>query len=356
MMLIVFLLLLSITILLICIFLRLGVPEHTQETAAKAEVVTTRYLIFDKGVEDMAGQSVSPFKIKTIACDLVTYKMYEAHLVDQYFFPNTFDRWVVDIADHGFEEKPTSTYLIVELIGSGAFAHWVFEVAIYLPLFLLLKKEIPLLKLAFPVTQYTPRRTYKTLFCSFFGIASTDVVYELPPTPKQCIFVSPIAALNNKDYVTMFNLQISHFFREIQHRSSTAELCYDFVILPRQTKENFGDKHSTLTQIIDFLKNHNKKIFVLNTDEITDLKEQIYALSRTKHVIVTDGSAFLVNGLLCREKVISVVTGIVTPVQCELYPKMKCIRDHITEHNANEYRYFENESDWIFTFLLQTNA
>ena len=62
------------------------------------------------------------------------------------------------------------------------FGHWVFEVAVFLPLFHILKSKYPTLKLL----SFNPKR-YNDIFYKGFGIIDEDIVSCLP-TENTVIF------------------------------------------------------------------------------------------------------------------------------------------------------------------------
>ncbi len=323
-------------------------PDHDLLDEWHQNENTSRWLIMDSGVVGPLDrkESKSPFN-HTLVDNL--YEIYQVNSVDQYFFPEKYDRWMVDVCKD--EIEPTEPcFLIVELFQAAAFAHWVYESAIYLPLFLRLKQIHPLLKLAFPVTEQTPRRRYKDMFCNLLGISQNDLWYDpLPEGPKSCIFVAPISALNNVTVPLFYALQLNAFFSQIlQHVPITQAFEYDFVVLPRQTRENVREiSTSHLSKLIQYLQTSDKKVYVLNTDEITSLQEQIKILASAPHIVVTDGSPFLVNGMLCREKQISIVTGVITSGQARTYKKMQVVIDYMSDLAHNSYRYYDTEEAWI---------
>jgi hypothetical protein len=67
---------------------------------------------------------------------------------------------------------------------------------------------------------------------------------------------------------------------------------------------------------------------VLNTDDITDLNDQIRIIQSAKKIIVTDGSPFLVNGLFLSNCEVYVIDNFTT-TQMKIYNKLKTIIEKI---------------------------
>lgn len=124
------------------------------------------------------------------------YKVFfvnNVHSVDKsrsYENPS-FDSWEIDASIE--DVRPSNDiFLVIDTLYNEAFAHWVFESAIYLELFNSLKNVYPNIKL-----KLNAKRTFKILFCKLFNITEPDIVHELPEY-NTCIFPSPIMYLNDK--------------------------------------------------------------------------------------------------------------------------------------------------------------
>ena len=254
-----------------------------------------------------------------------TYKVYEVENVTGYKYVN-FNSWELEVNDivinNSLNENIVEYYFIADTFIDEAFLHWVVETGIYLPLFITLKKSYPTLKLVL-----RSEKVYKKLFCDFFGIK--DIVYSIEPN-NICFFPSPISALNDNNITDEFIKQ-TRIFRD--YFIPTSPLEHEFVILPRQTKENYApnDRAFCFKNLINHL---GERARILNTDEITKLEDQINIVNSGKNICVTEGSPFYVNGLFCKNKniyVVDISEGY--KHQPELYIKMKFILELHKEYN-----------------------
>lgn len=236
-----------------------------------------------------------------------------------------FNQWIVDVEPHNSVKIPI---LIIDTTSHAAFCHWVFESAIYLPFFLILKKKYPKLKLH--LTEY---KTYKTLFCDYFQIQSSDIIYELEPN-NICIFPLPVSSLNInrldrrwKNHFDYFIAQLSSLLGDMD-----GEKTISTIFLPRQTKENYkaNDRTYNTVDISEHLMGETD--YILHTDTITELKTQMELVNSSKNMIVTGGSPYLVNGLFSRNSSIIVLDNLIQ-YQMREFSKMKYVHDEICKHN-----------------------
>ena len=251
-----------------------------------------------------------------------------------------FNSWIIDTF-HESNDKSKYTYFIIDTIFNEAFGHWVFECAVYLDLFLLLKKRYPSLKL-----HLKTKRTFKLLFCSLFTINAEDIVYSLEPS-NISYFPSPISLQNNRDLPQDYIDQMRVFFlRFNQYKSKIVSPAT--LIMPRQSKENYinNGKHYNM----DKLKEYVPSAEFFHTDTVTDLREQITKVSSASRIILTDGSPFTVNGIFAHNAKIMIIDTI-TLVQSHNYPKQKHIIDTIKELNNISYEYY-NTVDDLAKYLL----
>jgi hypothetical protein len=260
------------------------------------------------------------------------YKIYEVENVLSYSNEN-YNSWKLTT------EPSVSIdhyYFVIDTLYDEAFSHWVFESAIYLPVFHKLKKLYPSLKLVLKA-----KRTFKQLFCKYFQIE--DVVYDTKPN-NICLFPSPITSLNDKNITEDYKQQVYNFAK---YFDGEAELHHEFVIMPRQSKENFiyNDRKFNFERLINCLKNRS---YILNTDEIVDLNDQIAIVKSGKNICVTEGSPFYVNGLFCNNKTIYIVDiSECCITQPKIYIKLQFILD--THKSRNKVVYI-SQTDLIESY------
>ena len=245
------------------------------------------------------------------------YKIYEVQNVSTYSYED-FKSWKIELS----LGNPDIYYFIIDTLYDDAFGHWVLESAIYLPVFNKLKELYPKIKLLL-----RSKKTYKTIFCDYFNIK--DVCYEIEPN-NTCFFPSPITAHNDNTISNEYKLQ---FYKFREFFSYDCEQKYDFVILPRQTKENFKNNDRTIN--LNMLLNQKiENSYILNTDKITKLKDQIDIIKSGNNIIVTEGAAFYINSLFCSGKTIYVVDITETYKQQAIkYVKLKFFLETYKEKN-----------------------
>lgn len=271
------------------------------------------------------------------------YKLYFVENVDSYC--------LLDFTTHKISQAPMRAqtqadvcYFVIDFDTSHeAFAHWVYESAIYLPIFGRLKevqkyKNIRIL--------LNGRKRFKTLFLNFFNIPESDVCYSIDSgSNNTCIFPSPISALNDNSLFSDRYMQIVDRFIGIFNNYVTAPVIeprYEYTVLPRQVLENFvsNDRTYNMDFVYEIIRAESKSYCILNTDGITDLADQILAVRSSPNVVVTDGSPFLVNNMFCRNQNIYVVDTL-TVGQSASYVKLRYIRDRVSVINNNSIQYIQ---------------
>jgi hypothetical protein len=248
----------------------------------------------------------------------------------------TFNNWIVncdkDLNESNESVSPISYIFVIDTLYHDAFSHWVFESAIYLPLFILLKTKYPTLKLY--LKEY---KNYKKIFCEYFKINENDIIYEIT-YPNTCLFPNPISSLNINSITEKYIYQIDNFLNLKSNKKTIQTL-----FLPRQTKENYNN-NNRYYDVSNFLQNidtsHN---FILHTDNVTDLNYQIDIVNSSKNVILMGGSSYFVNGLFCQNSNIIVLDGCMN--QINSFIKLKYIHDKICKNNNVTFCKFTNYND-----------
>jgi hypothetical protein len=250
------------------------------------------------------------------------YNIFRVNNVLKYEIEN-FNTWTVETSTIGVIST-SNYYLIIDTFFHDAFGHWVFESAIYLKLFLELKKEYPNLKL-----HLKGKKKYKVLFVEYFGINIDDIVYNLEPS-NTCIFPLPISCLNIKENNHLFREYVDDLFT---HFSFTLEKEYNILLSPRGRLENYknNDRIINTTDIENNLQTMSNTL-IMYTDELNDLKTQIDLVKKTNTVVITDGSPFMVNGMFAKNSKI-ILLGDMFKSQMEVYQKNHYIFQKIAENN-----------------------
>jgi hypothetical protein len=210
-----------------------------------------------------------------------------------------------------------------------AFGHWVFESAVFLPGIRSDGKNVML----------SERRQYKTLFCKHIGFSDDNIEYgTVPRTSTLTLMDNPVPP----EYPLLLQSFFTHF-------TSSVVPDVDFVLLPRQRKENYAvnDRPCKLTPYIDVFRASGRSYRVVNTDEITCLQTQIDLVNSGRTVIVTDGSPANVNGMFCSGKTIYVVRDGSLEVQVPQYPMLQVLHAEIRKKNNLQFI----DGSQLFTLL-----
>jgi len=245
------------------------------------------------------------------------YKYFIVNNVKNYCYDN-FNTCFINNSEE--EIKLLNYYLILDFPFSNAVFHWIAECCIYFELFHKLKQQYPSLKLVFLI-----KKEYHELICKFFNIHNSDIVYSIEPN-NCCIFPLPISMLNDPTISEDYKLYSTYILKEFNTIDYKKNI--DILVLPRQSKQNH---HMRLNNCFDIVNNIKNKV-ILNTDDVTDFYIQIKLIKQSKTIIVSDGSAFLLNGLFsCNSKII--VLGDVVISQANDHLKMKFFYDYILRNN-----------------------
>jgi hypothetical protein len=251
---------------------------------------------------------------------------------------NVMNYRLIDFNTHHIDvcetkEDPLEYYFVIDLLFHDAFAHWVYESAIYLPIFSKLKEIYPNIKILLK-----EKKQFKLLFLKFFNITEDNIVYDIHPNNK-CLFPSPISPLNDNNITDNYKEIIVKFIT-IFSKCRNVQPKYDYIILPRQSKENYkhNDRTYDMNVIYDAVSSITNNYTILHTDTIKDLHDQINAIQSASNVIVTDGSPFLVNNLFCNNKKL-LVLDTVTQYQSSFLFKQQYIIDTLCKINNNTYTY-----------------
>lgn len=223
-------------------------------------------------------------------------------------------------------------YYIVETIYHDAFAHWVYETAIYLHLFKFDGKII---------LKSTPQRNYKRLFLNLYGITEQYIHWtetNIIPEANICKVLNSYC-LNDKNVenIPTFNLLLDRFhskIRSILSRCNSTEKNIPNLFFSRNKAQNYVQND----RVMDYRRfyEHIEGIEYLeyDTQQTTDFEDQIKLLDSANNVYLDYGSSFLVNGMCCSESTIY-ITG--KSDQHLIYPLLNEIFKYIQKSNTILY-------------------
>lgn len=238
-----------------------------------------------------------------------------------------FNKWNIEIIENNEKNDNFDIYyLIIDTEYNEAFSHWVFECAIYLPLFLNLKKIYPTLKL-----HLKTYKKYKKIFCDYFNISKDDITLELD-LKNICIFPLPISCMNDISMCCDYKIQLEFFIDKLKIHCNNQKWI-NTLLLPRQKLENLKENdRNVITDDIALNIINDKNNTILNTDFVNKLEDQIKTVNSSKNIILSAGSAYFVNGLFCENSTI-IVLGDFIVKQISIYQKFKYIHNKIIELN-----------------------
>jgi hypothetical protein len=283
--------------------------------------------IYEKDTEDV--QTLSIYKYKVVA------NVKDYSYID-------YDKWLININYDDNKEDGTHHYLIIDTLHNDAFGHWVYESAIYLLLFIQLRRLYPKIKLHLQC-----HKEYKRMFYEHFGIDKTDVSLELKPN-NICIFPLPITAHNKnticQDYIAQVDAFCSYIWSSVP---TNVNKNISILLMPRQTKENYVGNDRAYN-IEDIYSNLDKvpNTVVLNTDNIKTLQDQIELVNSSKNIILHGGAAYFFNGMISNNANLVVLDATHHLGQLKQYIKLK-YSDYIVQRrntinnisNSDSFRY-----------------
>jgi hypothetical protein len=234
-------------------------------------------------------------------------------------------------------ESNDSHIFIIDTGFIPAFGHWVYESVIYIPTYKRLKEKYPTLKLM--VGQFKP---YKELYTRYYGIESSDILYEIIPG-STCLIPSPICCLSRKDISNEHRLLLDGLAPPYIPCTKDG-----FTFFPRQETYNYegnNDKVIGFDSIIHFMERTGIPYSVYHTTAVRDLSDQIEKIQKSRVIIIPDGSAFLVNGIYATNSIIYVVGRLCSKDQAMIYPQIAHILQRI--ESKNTLYFFETDADCI---------
>jgi hypothetical protein len=242
------------------------------------------------------------------------YKVFQVPNIKKCMHPPGTSTSFWDIEQYKEEiTEPANYFFIFEAGITWSFGHWIFESAIYLPLFNKLKKLYPTIKLI-----YNLERDYKSLFFDIFSITSEDIILNLSPLETHingvtcdnlppnniCFLPSPISAINGAPIYPVYRKHIENFisfFDEIDIPNSHDN---KWLIIPRGQKQicPVNIRNIPFDKIFTYFNTNAIEYSTINTDTLENLRERISYLRNSENIVLCDGSAYLVNMLFCKNK------------------------------------------------------
>jgi hypothetical protein len=255
------------------------------------------------------------------------------HEIHGITFHNLGKKSSVTINESGIQFTPANnqastniTLLCLDTQYKDAASHWVFESGVFLPFFNELKKLYPNL-----IVYLDGLKMYKALFCQHFGVPYVSTFIP----GAEVIVPESFTLMTSSNEMGKYKTIIDNFFIIFEkHRTITPTL--DYVILPRQKKENYinNDRVIVFDQLLKFMEETGKQHTILNTDNLTLLESQAMSVAKGKTIILCAGAALHINSLFCQGKTIYVVGPPNMVEQAEKYPKAKYLLEKVSLNNT----------------------
>lgn len=251
---------------------------------------------------------------------------------------------VYQVPDTDNKTEPV-VYFLLEAPGEDAFAHWIYESAVFLPLLGALRSVYPHIQL---LTRNTKRYVKNLLL--FMGYGDVPVVHYDQRQLHNLVLVPPLVSLNDRSLEcgrdSLFGKMVNHWVDDVRQR---LELDVDkrtvkcgssgyTVFLPRNTRENYAANDRIVPQQQELIDSTIASGgIVLPTFEINNFYYQWMIVACAETVIVDYGSSFLVNCVFLKNKRIRVINSGSMLATQYTFPGMKHIVDHICAQNKVEF-------------------
>lgn len=243
-------------------------------------------------------------------------------------------------------DEDINTYFLLDRCDHNPFSHWIYEEYILIDIYKKIKKIFNIKLLI------NGKKSFKNLFLKYDNIEN-DITYSFN---KNNIFIipEPFTSLNLIECNDKNKMLIDNLFNKFE-KYNYINNDNKILLMPRGNKELSGNKVSyNIENLINYFNENNLEI--LYTDYINDIEEQINKISKSKIIIIADGSAILVNGLFIRNSII-IIYGNQTKGQMH-YNKIRYIFSKIISNNNIIY-YLDNKDSYeitdIFYILLKNN-
>jgi hypothetical protein len=231
------------------------------------------------------------------------------------------------------------------------FGHWVFESGIFLPLYHRLKKQYPLLRLL-----SMNSKKYKQIFYNGFRLNQEDISSEVEKT-NTVIFVQ-WNSLGDHSIPRRYEF-LNHaqsFYESLVTPKEKIKKSIDILYLPRGTKENYksNDRHIPAQDtLLRSICSHFPSTVIYNTDETTNVCEQIHLVRSSKILLLDYGSSLLVNGFFAEDCLI-VVLGDFGHIHCKNPKPYLLLQESLKRGCRYVYVPMECPADLLIGFLAES--
>lgn len=260
-----------------------------------------------------------------------------AHNVSDYEFYN-FNSWKIHALSPNYENGITGLsqvtapiYIIIDTKFHDAFGHWFFESAIWLPKIKAILDQFPSAKI-----HLKGIKGYKNQILSDFDITQDRLTTDLKANINCCVCFNPCTSLNDSRENARFKELLNDFSKIICR--STPSKTINYLLMPRQKKGNYASNDRQVnTDDLEMILREMPNCEIFNSDISPTFENQISTVQASKHLLVADGSAFMVNAFLAKSSIIFVLGDVLVPNQRRVQEKTRIICEHIEHNNAVMY-------------------
>lgn len=244
------------------------------------------------------------------------------------------------------EQNDVNYYYIMECPGDSAFAHWIYECFIYIPILKLLLLKNPNIKIFCRYTQKFIKN-----FINLF-IKNVTIVNEINPN-NICYFTRPFSLNDVEIDLNYFDFYINLYLEYIDIKIPFKDnKKYNIIFLPRNTKDNYKPNDRIINGSDD-IENNIKKIggLIIDTYDLDDIEKQFDIIRNSNIIILDFGSSYFVNGIIAFNSNIIVLDTNGFSSQLK-YPSIKKLHDLISvKNNVNIIQNYKIIYDDIKHFL-----
>lgn len=249
-----------------------------------------------------------------------------------------FNSWKIQALSPKYEYGTASLfnvsapiYIVIDTKFHDSFGHWFFESAVWIPKIKEILDQFPTAKIHLKAS-----KGYKTQILSYFDISQDRLTVDLEANLNCCVFFNPCTSLNDSRENVRFKALLDDFSKKIHQYTQSKTIKY--LLMPRQKKGNYAsnDRHVN-TDDLELVLGEMYDCEIFNSDASPTFGGQISKVQSSKHLIVADGSAFMVNAFLAQNSVVFVLGDALVPNQRQIQEKTRIICEHIERNNAVMY-------------------
>jgi hypothetical protein len=219
-----------------------------------------------------------------------------------------------------------SFYVAIDSANHDTFGHWFYESLIFVA-------SLPKNKIGDSTVNVLIKseKKYKKKFLNHFELQST-----ITPDKNNIVgFPARFSSLNLNNHSHRFEVLMNKFHNLFVPENKIGQLKdINVLLLPRQKIDNFK-AHDRIVDSSDIEKNISTltNSLVLNTDQIDSVSGEFDLISRSRNIVVPDGSAFLVTGFMARDSNIIVLGNQLCPFSFLRFEKCRLIYEFIKRNN-----------------------